>query len=71
MKNRLSTSYDAKASAGYRDVLVNFRIVNEELCRIGVETHVCEVQLQILEFAKVKSIQGHSRYVQFRNCRGE
>ena len=54
VKNRLDPHYNTRASAGYRDVLVNLRIdtpVTSELCAAG---HVCEVQLLLLPFAEIK-----------------
>ena len=54
VKNRLDPLYDAKASAGYRDVLVNLRVETAETARLCVAGHVCEVQLLLLPFAMIK-----------------
>jgi hypothetical protein len=54
MHNKLRPTYDATATAGYRDVLVNLRVKTEEAALLGVDWHVCEVQLVLLEFAKAK-----------------
>lgn len=71
VKNRMSRGYDANSSMGYRDVQVNLRFANKHVMRYGLETHVCEVQLVLLEFAKFKTEEGHKRYVEFRNSMGE
>jgi len=71
VKNRMSPDFDPRSSGGYRDVVVNLRMVSEATSRFGVDTHVCELQLLLLEFAMVKSDAGHKRYVQFRNTKGE
>ena len=34
----------------------------------GPGSHVCELQLQLLAFARVKSDSGHARYVAWRNA---
>jgi len=71
VKNRMSRGYDGNSSMGYRDVQVNLRFSNEHVMQYGLETHVCEVQLVLLEYAKVKTEEGHARYVEFRNRMGE
>ena len=54
VKNRLDPAYDAAASAGYRDVALNVRIDSDETRGMGVEGHVCELQLLLLPFAEIK-----------------
>ncbi len=54
IKNRLDPSYDSSQSAGYRDVAINFRIINPETKSLGLDTHVAEVQLMLRSFAEVK-----------------
>ncbi len=71
IKNRLDPKYDAALSAGYRDVAINLRMVGQEARSLNLEEHVCEVQLILKAFAELKSDSGHSRYVTFRNLRGE
>uniref|UniRef100_A0A7S1ECE9 Uncharacterized protein n=4 Tax=Hemiselmis andersenii TaxID=464988 RepID=A0A7S1ECE9_HEMAN len=70
IKNRLDIEYDSDESAGYRDVCINLRVINKTAQALGAELHVCEVQLLTLEFAKLKTADGHKRYVQSRNDRG-
>jgi hypothetical protein len=57
--------------SGYRDVAVNLRVVAGAGVALGLSGHVCEVQLLLEGFARVKSDDGHRRYVEWRNFRGE
>lgn len=68
VKNRLS---DEGSSQGYRDIALNVRVVSDSTCRLGVEGHVCEVQLLMHSFYALKSDEGHKRYVTYRNLRAE
>jgi len=75
VKNRLDESYDLTESQGYRDVLVNFRIVRSSVgcqsdaswIKLGLSKHVCEVQLVPLEYLRGKNDFGHGRYILYRN----
>jgi hypothetical protein len=58
VKNRLDPTYDSTASAGYRDVALNLRIASNVTEELGIEMHVCEVQLLLLPFAELK-VQTH------------
>jgi hypothetical protein len=77
IKNRLDESYDLTKSQGYRDVLVNFRIVRSPVgcqsdaswIKLGLITHVCEVQLIPMEFLRGKTEFGHRRYILYRNMK--
>ena len=71
VKNRMHPEYNACCdSAGYRDVLINLCIQSRVARELGVDFHVCEVQLILLEFAQLKTRDGHKRYVRARNNRG-
>jgi hypothetical protein len=50
----MDPDYNSACSAGYRDVALNIRIVNNETKDLGIETHVCEVQLLLKAFAQLK-----------------
>ena len=54
VKNRLDLSYDSSISAGYRDVALNLQIANKDSIELGVETHVCELQLLLKPYAELK-----------------
>ena len=51
-KNRLSCS--AAASGGYRDVLLNLCVITGAAQEMGVDRHVCEVQLILRSFFLLK-----------------
>jgi len=71
IKNRMSDTYDARRSGGYRDCLVNVRIKTEMTKKLGLDNHVCEVQLILKQFMVHRTLDGHKRYVAFRNKRCE
>jgi len=71
IKNRLDPNYNSFESAGYRDLALNLRIGNHQSAKLGLDTHVCEVQLLLIEVSKIKNDSGHKRYIQFRNLRGQ
>ena len=70
IKNRMSLSYDSMVTAGYRDLAINFRLITPATLALGVEAHVCELQLVLRSFAEVRSNEGHKRYISWRNLRG-
>jgi hypothetical protein len=45
---------DSAAWAGYRDVCINLRLVNQRTIDLGAETHICEVQLILASIASLK-----------------
>ena len=71
IKNRMSPVYDARLSCGYRDVLLNVCIDSPLTRKLGLFKHVCELQLILKSFVHYKTIEGHKRYVEFRNRRCE
>ena len=54
IKNRLDPKFDSAMTAGYRNVALNLCITTEETKSLGVETHVCEVQLLLICMAEIK-----------------
>ena len=71
IKNRMDQHYDSRHSAGYRDVNINLRITSPAAIHLGVNTHICEVQLVLLPVAQLKSKGGHSNYIICRNLRAD
>ena len=75
IKNRLDPNYDLTATHGYRDVLVNFRVIRSPLAchseanwlRLGLREHVCEIQLVPIEYLCEKTEAGHKKYIMYRN----
>ena len=54
VKNLLSPLYDSAKSAGYRNVALNLRLATPEARRLGVASHVCEIQIILRAFADLK-----------------
>eukprot|EP00293_Proteomonas_sulcata_P000567 CAMPEP_0184321404 /NCGR_PEP_ID=MMETSP1049-20130417/118917_1 /TAXON_ID=77928 /ORGANISM="Proteomonas sulcata, Strain CCMP704" /LENGTH=82 /DNA_ID=CAMNT_0026642209 /DNA_START=51 /DNA_END=299 /DNA_ORIENTATION=- len=71
VKNRLDPSGATGGVGGYRDCAFNIRFVSEEVEALGLDMHICEVQLILKQFYELKSDEGHARYVQFRNMTAE
>jgi hypothetical protein len=57
VKNRMLVEDPAKETAGYRDVAINIRLVNEDARKLGIETHVAEVQLVLRAIFNIKVIK--------------
>ncbi len=71
IKNRYDPKYDSKLSGGYRDVNINLRFRSHLALLLGLETHVCEVQLVLRSIIGIKNEEGHKNYVTCRNLRAE
>jgi hypothetical protein len=54
IKNRLDPAFNTAKSAGYRDVALNLKLSNVETLGMGLEEHVCEVQLILLPMYQLK-----------------
>jgi hypothetical protein len=65
-----STAYKSKSTAGYRDVNLNIKCIHPTAVALGVDGHICEIQLVLKQIAELRSREGHALYVQFRNKRG-
>ena len=61
IKNRFDPDFDSAESAGYRNLAVNLRLDTAETRALGVEIHVCEVQLLLLHMAAIKVSLGSQR----------
>ena len=72
VKNRHARAYPSAASAGYRDVGLQLRLAGAAAAAVPADAagHVCELQLLLLPFARVKSESGHRRFIAFRNAMG-
>mmetsp|Transcript_37690 Transcript_37690/g.78939 ORF Transcript_37690/g.78939 Transcript_37690/m.78939 type:complete len:181 (+) Transcript_37690:1163-1705(+) len=67
--NRLHHDYDSTTTAGYRNIALNLVLRTPDTVLLGLDGHVCEVQLILVSFAEIKSDQGHARYVTWRDQR--
>ncbi len=54
IKNKLDPAYNSAQSAGYRDVALNIRVITPEAQALGVDAHVCELQLLLRQYAELK-----------------
>jgi hypothetical protein len=71
VKNRMATDYDSSLTCGYRDVLVNLCLQNDITRYFNIDMHICELQLVLKDVVEVRTMNGHNRYVAFRNMRCE
>ncbi len=60
VKNRFEPSYNAEMSGGYRDVCFNLRIITLETKSLGLDAHVCELQLALLPIACIKVLVSYA-----------
>jgi len=65
----LFTDGKASATAGYRAVHLNLRLINAKTQMMGCEMHICEVQLVLRSIGELRSAQSHARYRQYRDLR--
>jgi len=68
-KNNLKPDANASATAGYRAVHLNLRLINHKTQMMGCEMHICEVQLVLRSIGELRSAQSHARYRQYRDLR--
>ncbi len=54
VKSRLGPDFDASQTAGYRNLALNLRLTTPAATALGAETHVCEVQLLLVDMAVIK-----------------
>ncbi len=54
VKSRMDPDFDASQSAGYRNLALNLRLTTPAAAALGAETHVCEVQLLLVDIAVIK-----------------
>jgi hypothetical protein len=54
IKNRMDPEYLSLWSAGYRDVSMNLCIVTDMSKNLGIDSHVCELQLILRSIAALK-----------------
>ena len=68
IKNRLDLFYNEGQSGGYRNLALNLSLATEWSCSLGLEKHVCELQLILKSFAEVKVIENNICCC-FANCK--
>mmetsp|Transcript_28826 Transcript_28826/g.45207 ORF Transcript_28826/g.45207 Transcript_28826/m.45207 type:complete len:575 (-) Transcript_28826:409-2133(-) len=72
VKNKLKFDTDLPGGevTTFRDLHMNLRLHTQEAYTMGVQGHICELQLVPAQVFKVKSEGGHKNYIQYRNLRG-
>mmetsp|Transcript_18335 Transcript_18335/g.28579 ORF Transcript_18335/g.28579 Transcript_18335/m.28579 type:complete len:82 (+) Transcript_18335:1959-2204(+) len=70
-KNSMDPDSLPQHLSAFRQISVNLTISTERAKRMGVSMHVAELQLLLLPFAEIKSLDGHRRYIMLRDARGE
>ena len=60
IKNKLDPAFDAGPYGGYRDVALNLRLSTPATVRLGLESHVCELQLLLRPYAEIKVVPLYS-----------
>jgi len=71
IKNRFDLDFNSAESAGYRNMSLSFIIVDDSTMHLGVDAHICELQLGCKAIDDFKNDEGHHNYVEWRNGRAE
>ncbi len=61
IKNRLDLLYNVGQSGGFRNLALNLSLTTEWSSSLGLEKHVCELQLILKSFAELKVIVNKKR----------
>lgn len=59
LKNRMDPSYDGRQSLGYRNISINLKLVTAQTKTLGLDTHICELQLLLDAMAEIKVCCDH------------
>eukprot|EP00293_Proteomonas_sulcata_P005165 CAMPEP_0184329762 /NCGR_PEP_ID=MMETSP1049-20130417/144321_1 /TAXON_ID=77928 /ORGANISM="Proteomonas sulcata, Strain CCMP704" /LENGTH=366 /DNA_ID=CAMNT_0026652147 /DNA_START=1017 /DNA_END=2117 /DNA_ORIENTATION=- len=70
-KNSMDPDSDPQHLSAFRQISVNVMISTQGSRQMGVSMHVAELQLLLLPFAEIKTLDGHKRYILLRDARGE
>ena len=57
--------------ARYRNFSISLLLVNEDTMRLGVDGHVCELQLGVAAIEQHRNGLGHTNYTKWRDARAE
>jgi len=69
IKNRFDMSYNGDLTGGYRDL--NVQLSFPELEGTDFDGFVFELQIHLKDIFRQKSDEGHKRYVNLRNLKGD
>ena len=70
-KNSLSLAHDSRTSAGYRNVALSILVIDPFTTSLGLETHVCELQLGLKDIEALRDDTGHAHYIAWRDINAE
>ncbi|KAH8060197.1 hypothetical protein JL722_5160 [Aureococcus anophagefferens] len=70
-KNSLTTAFDSKESAGYRNINLSVIVVDAFTFSHGLEAHVSELQLGLKSIEALRDEAGHAHYIEWRDIRAE
>jgi len=66
LRNHFDERYDARHTAGYRDVVLRMRVRTEATIDLGLSGHVVELQLAHRKMAMLLNPQQHARYLDYK-----
>ncbi|KAH8062437.1 hypothetical protein JL722_3355 [Aureococcus anophagefferens] len=70
-KNSLTTAFDSKESAGYRNINLSVIVVDAFTFSHGLEAHVSELQLGLQSIEALRDEAGHAHYIEWRDIKAE
>lgn len=70
VKNCMLQDEEPLLNCGFRHVCLNVRVRTLDAEQRGVENHVCEVLLMLVNFAELMTPERHDRYIAFRDTIG-
>jgi len=70
-KNSLSTIFDSRESAGYRNINLSVLVVDSLAFSQGLDAHVFELQLGIAPIEALRNEKGHANYIKWRDINAE
>ena len=70
-KNSLTTAFDSKESAGYRNINLSVIVVDAFTFSHGLDAHVSELQLGLKSIEALRDEVGHMHYIKWRDIKAE
>jgi hypothetical protein len=67
VSHKLADGYDSEETAGYRDVSLGLRLQTEAARRLGLHGFVFELQLILVDFARIKVLRFRKHIVPYRD----
>ena len=67
IRNGFAPGWDARASAGFRALVLSLRLVCGTARRLGVDRHVVELQLRLASMDGLLGAEQHARFLDFKD----